>query len=228
MALRFLPLIIILILTAVCYFFIVDQYLSFEMLKAKHGELIAFVDEHSTATPLIYILIYSVSMALAIPDGFFLSIVGGFLFPEHLGILYVLISEMTGTLIFFLIARRTFNEYWQRKAGTLLKKLERGFKENQVSYLLFLRFVHLIPFWLLNLAAAYFRVPLWTFTWTTFVGFIPLALIYTQAGAGLGKILATEEHFSISSVLSANVIIMLICLGLFALLPVFIKLIKRH
>ena len=227
MLLRFLPLAFILILIGLCYFFIVDQYLTFEMLKTEHKRIIAFVHEHPVLTPILYISIYTISMTLAIPDGFFLSIVGGFLFPEHVGIVYVLISEMAGTLIFFLIARHTLQEYWQRKAGPLLKKLEKGFKENQVSYLLFLRFVHLIPFWLLNLAAAYFKVPLRTFAWTTFVGFIPLAFIYTQAGAGLGKILTTHESFSMSSVLDAKVITALICLGLLALAPVFIKSLRK-
>jgi uncharacterized membrane protein YdjX (TVP38/TMEM64 family) len=224
---RLLPLAIVLAVIIVCQLFVVDQFFSFEVLKAKREIINHFVQEHSFLTPLIFMTIYTISMALAIPDGFFLSVVAGFIFPEYIGIVYVLISEMAGTLIFFLTVRHTLTDYWHKKAGPLLNKLEKGFKENQVSYLLFLRFVHLIPFWLLNLASAYFRVPIWTFTWTTFLGFIPLAFIYTQAGSGLGKILATQDSFSISAVLSEKFLIILICLGLFALLPVFIKLFKK-
>lgn len=221
---RLVPIALFILALILFDLFIVDKYLSFDMLRTRQNELMAFVKAHPILTPLFYVLLYTISMALAIPDGFFLSIVGGFLFPTYLSITYVLLSEMLGTLIFFFLARRTVGaNFWHKRAGPLLLKLERGFKENQVSYLLFLRFVHLIPFWVLNLASAYFRVPAWTFTWTTFVGFIPLAFIYTQAGAGLGKALATKASLSPLDFLTPKVFLGLICLGLIALIPILIR-----
>jgi len=221
---RLLPIAVFIVAFVLFDLFIVDRYLSFEMLRTKQHEFLTFVKEYPLLTPFLYVTLYAVSMALAIPDGFFLSILGGFLFPSYLSITYVLFSEMLGTLIFFFLARRTVGaNFWHKKAGPLLLKLEKGFKENQVSYLLFLRFVHVIPFWLLNLASAYFRVPAWTFTWTTCIGFIPLAFIYTQAGSGLGKALATKESLSAFDILTPKVFLGLIGLGLLALIPIFIR-----
>jgi len=66
--------------------------------------------------------------------------------------------------------------------------MDHGFQNNAASYLLFLRFVPLFPFWLVNLAPAFFKVQLSTYIWTTFVGIIPGSFVYTQAGSGLGVI----------------------------------------
>lgn len=160
----------------------------------------------------------------------FIQLSRGFLFPIPLSTLYVVIGATLGALIIFLSARTAFGEFFQKKAGTLLKKMEKGFQENAWSYLLFLRFVPLFPFWLVNIAAAFFQVRVWIFVWTTIVGIIPGAYVYTQAGAGIGAVLESNRSFSFSGVFNAQMIVSLILLGilLFALFIVKKFMLKRH
>jgi uncharacterized membrane protein YdjX (TVP38/TMEM64 family) len=135
----------------------------------------------------------------------------------------VLIGATIGATLLFLAARTALGESLRKKAGPLLTKMEKGFKENAVSYLLFLRFVPLFPFWLVNLAPAFFNVPLRTFVWTTAVGILPGAFVFTQAGAGLNAIFENEGVFSVHTILNTQLKIALVCLGIFALIPVAIK-----
>ena len=48
--------------------------------------------------------------------------------------------------------------------------MEVGFRRDAASYLLTLRLIPVVPFWLVNLVPAFFGVPLRTFFWTTLVG----------------------------------------------------------
>jgi len=223
---RYLPIILIAILMGIVYATGIYRDLSFQNLKAYHSDLLLYVSKHPIAAPVIYIIVYIVATALSIPGGLFLSLIGGFLFPIPLSTLYVLIGATTGATLLFLSARSALGEKLFQKAGPRLKKMEKGFKENAVSYLLFLRFVPLFPFWLVNLAPAVFNVKLRTFVWTTFVGILPGAYVFTQAGEGLGAIFQSQGGLSLDAIFNIKVKIALIALGIFALIPIVVKKIR--
>ncbi len=60
-----------------------------------------------------------------------------------------------------------------------------------VPFLLSARLVPIIPFSLLSFVAGAARVPLWRFTWTTAIGYIPITAYFTYLGSRL-------EDFSLS------------------------------
>lgn len=226
---RFWPLIIILIGMAVIYFSGAYRYLSFDALKSYHHTLKTFVAAHPIATPVLYILIYILSTALSIPGAIFLTLIGGYLFPQPLSTIYVVLSATCGATLIFLAARTALKNPLKKKAGPFLKKMEKGFNDNAISYMLFLRFVPLFPFWIVNLAPAFFGVSLKTFIWTTLIGIAPGSFVFTLAGGGLEKIFETDQSFSISTVFNTELKIALTLLGVLALIPIVIKkLRKKH
>lgn len=227
---RFVPVAIILILMGIAYYFRLDMYLSLDQIKAHRIALSSFVLAHPYLAPIAYMAAYFAVTVLSIPGAIFLTLLGGFLFPQPFSTIYVVIGATLGAVILFLIAKTALGEPLRKKAGPFIQKMEKGFQENAASYMLFLRFVPLFPFWLVNLAPAFFGVPLWTFIWTTFVGIIPGVFVFTQIGAGLGSILDSSEKLTLSSALTTDVKIALIALGIFALLPILIKKIwnKNH
>ena len=101
--------------------------------------------------------------------------------------------------------------------------MEKGFQENAVSYMLFLRFVPLFPFWLVNIAPAFFGVSLATFFWTTLIGVVPGTLVFTLAGGGLEHLFESNEPFSLNSVFNTEIKFALLLLGITALIPIFLK-----
>lgn len=220
---KFIPILIIVALMLVGYFTGFYKSLDFDTLKYHHNELIEYVNNNPIMTPFMFMGTYAASTALSIPGGLLLSLLGGFLFRQPWSTIYVVIGATTGASLLFLAAKTALGGFLRKRAGPFLKKMEAGFNENAVSYMLFLRFVPLFPFWLVNLAPAFFRVRLRTYIWTTLVGITPGAFVFTQAGRGLGAIFETSEAFSLASVLNNETKIALIALGIFALIPIFIK-----
>lgn len=224
----FIPLFLIIILMGVAYFFGLHDYLSFQSLKEHRNVLLVLVETYPVLAPLFYIVFYAVSTALSVPGGIFLSLFGGFLFPQPFSTIYVVLGATLGAIILFLAASTAIGETLKHRAGPLLQKMRAGFQEDAAHYLLFLRLVPIFPFWMVNLAPAFFGVSLITFAWTTFFGIIPGAFVFTQAGVGLGAILDSGETLSVETIFNNQIKIALVALGLFALLPVVIKKLRKR
>lgn len=220
---KYLPLITLLVIMTIAYLSGIHELLTYESLKEHRDTLKQYVHSYPYFAPILYITAYTLSTALSIPGGAILSIFGGFLFPQPYSTLFVVIGATIGATMIFLIAKTAFGETLKEKAGEKLQKMQSGFQENAASYLLFLRLVPLFPFWLVNLAPAFFGVALFTFIWTTFIGIIPGAFVFTQAGVGLDAIFESGESFSIDTIFNNQIKIALVALGIFALLPVVIK-----
>lgn len=225
---RFLPLLIILIGMALIYCTGIYRYFSWDALKTYHHTLKDYIAIHPAFVTLAFICIYITLTALSFPGAIFLTLLGGYLFPLPLSTLYVVFSATCGATLIFLATKTAFGNSLRKKAGPFLKKMEKGFQDDAASYLLFLRFAPLFPFWVVNLAAAFFSVPLWTFIWTTAVGITPGSFAFTFVGSGLEKILDSDQPFSLSLIFNTQLKIALVLLGLIALIPIAIKKWKRN
>lgn len=212
---------------ACIYFSGVYHYVSFVTLKYYHEALKSFVIDHFLLVSFLYILIYVIATALSFPGAFVLTIFGGYLFPQPLCTIYVVCSATIGATIVFLVTKTALGDSLKDKASPFLKKMEKGFKENGASYLLFLRFIPIFPFWIMNIAPAFLYVSLKTFIWTTFVGVIPGSIVFTLSGSGLKRVFENNEEFSIHTILNTQMKIALCLLGLLALSPILIKKIRK-
>ena len=129
------------------------------------------------------------------------------------------------------------------RVGPWLTRLREGFSENALSYLLFLRLVPAFPFVVVNLAAAVLGVPLRTYVLGTFLGIIPGTTAIAVAGAGLGSVIKAQNRsyhacvaaqstdpgvtcpyrIDTSALLTKELILALVLLGIVALIPVALK-----
>lgn len=224
---KYLPILLIFLGMASIYFSGVYHYLSLDYLRTYHKSLKLFVGMYPVAVPVLFCTVYIISTTLSVPGAVFLTLLGGYLFPQPFSTIYVVFSATCGATIIFLTARTALKDILKKKAGPFLQNMEKGFQENVISYLLFLRFVPLFPFWLVNIAPAFFGVSLMTFVWTTLVGIFPGTLVFTLAGEGLDKILENNKTFSISTVFNVQIKIALLMLGITALVPIVWKKIKK-
>ena len=104
-----------------------------------------------------------------------------------------------------------------------IARMEKGFQEGEVSYLLIMRLVPAMPFFIANLAPAFLGARTWTFVWTTFVGIIPGTVVYISVGAGLGEQLARGEAPDLGVIFQPHVLGPLLGLAVLAALPVALK-----
>jgi uncharacterized membrane protein YdjX (TVP38/TMEM64 family) len=222
-ALAIAPFVIILVLIVIFYLTGLYHQLSFETIKHQHEQWKLFVLHHPFLSVFYFVGIYIVSVVLVIPDSTLLTLLSGFLFPLPLAILYTSISETIGATLFFLAARLAYTKTIEKKEGYFLHRLQKKFQENQASYLLFLRFSHLLPFWLVSFSAGIFHVRTATFIWTTLVGVIPLTYVIAQSGSSLSIYLEAHEHFSWNGIFTTELKLGLIALGCIALLPLAYK-----
>jgi len=133
------------------------------------------------------------------------------------------VAATIGATILFIAAKTALGDLLRAKAGPFLQKMEAGFREDALSYLLVLRLIPLFPFFIVNLVPAFLGVSLRVFVIATFGGIIPGSFVYATVGAGLGSIFDAGGEFSASGILTPEIITALVGLAVLALLPVAYK-----
>ncbi len=220
---RFLPLGVLALAIGAVFASGLHQYLTFESLKENREALLGFVDRNPLVAPLAFVSIYAVATALSLPGGAVLTIAGGFMFGIWLGGLCVVIGATIGATAIFLIAKTALGSALRDKAGPWLSKMEAGFKENALSYLLVLRLVPLFPFWLVNLVPAFLGVALGTYVLGTFLGIIPGSLVFASVGNGLGAVFDAGETPDLGVIFKPAILGPILALSLLALVPIAYK-----
>jgi uncharacterized membrane protein YdjX (TVP38/TMEM64 family) len=224
---RFLPLAALAAGLVIFFALGLHRYLSFGALAENRDLLIRLVEDHPVTAPLAYISVYALAVAFSIPGAVVLTIAGGFLFGTWAGGLFVVVGATIGAVGVFLAARTAFGEGLRRRAGPWIGRLEAGFRENALSYLLVLRLVPLFPFWLVNLVPAFLGVPLTTYALGTFVGIIPGSFVYASVGNGLGAVFDAGGTPDLTIIFKPEILLPIIGLSLLALIPVVYKKFKR-
>ena len=163
-----------------------------ELLYEHRLELKAYIDQHLWLALAIYLGVYIAVVALSLPGGLFMTIGGGFLFGWAIAGPATVVAATIGATLVFLAVRTALGETLAARAGPWLAKLRDGFKQNAMSYLLFLRLVPAFPFFVVNIAPALLGVPLSTFVVATLIGIIPGTFAFAFAGAGLDSVFAAQ------------------------------------
>jgi uncharacterized membrane protein YdjX (TVP38/TMEM64 family) len=223
------------------------RYLTIAALGENRDSLRAFIEAHKLFSLAAFVALYAVAVALSVPGGAVLTIAGGFLFGWLLGGAAAVVAATIGATALFLIARSTLGTLLAARAGPWLSRFRQGFQEDAFSYLLFLRLVPIFPFWLVNLAPGLLGVGLTTYVITTFLGIIPGTFAFALAGSGLDSVIAAQQasyqsclakagpegpescSYSLEpgALLTKELIVGLVALGLVALVPVAVKWIRR-
>jgi uncharacterized membrane protein YdjX (TVP38/TMEM64 family) len=223
---RFLPLAALAAGLVIFFALGLHRYLSFGALAENRDFLMGLVEDHPVTAPLAYIAVYALAVAFSIPGAVVLTIAGGFLFGTLAGGIFVVIGATLGAIGVFLAARTAFGEGLRKRVGPWIGRLEAGFRENALSYLLVLRLVPLFPFWLVNLVPAFLGVPLATYVIGTFIGIIPGSFVYASVGNGLGAVFDGGGTPDLSIIFEPEILLPIVGLSLLALIPVIYKRVK--
>lgn len=225
---RLLP-VLVLVAGFVAFFALgLNRYVTFETLREHREALLNWVESYGALAVLTYMAAYAAAVAFSVPGGAVLSITGGFLFGAVWGTVYIVISATIGATAVFLIAKTSLGDPLRAKAGPWLHRMEAGFRENALNYLLVLRLVPLFPFFVVNLVPAFLGVSLPLYVLGTFFGIIPGSFVYASVGAGIGSIFAAGKQFTPGDVITPQVLAALIGLAVLALIPVIYKKIKAR
>lgn len=219
---RYLPILLIGV-GAIAAFVLARDYLSFDALLANYEELTAKRDQNIVVAVVVFAAIYTICVAFSVPGAIWLTLIGGFLFGTVLGTITVVLAATLGALLIFLAAKTALGDVLRAKAGAWVAKMEDGFRAGEVSYLLIMRLVPAVPFFIANLAPAFLGARTWTFLWTTIVGIIPGTLVFISIGAGLGEQLARGEAPNLGVIFEWHILGPLLGLAALAALPLILK-----
>ncbi len=224
---KLLPVAIIIAIFAAFFLLGGHKYITLESLKTHRQTLLDWAASHHLLAALIFMAAYGVMVAATIPGALVMTLAGGFLFGVIEATIYVVFSATLGATAIFLIARYAFRDYFQEKAGQAIRRMEKGFKENALSYLLVLRLVPIFPFFIVNLVPAFLGVPLRTYVIGTLFGIIPGTFVYCLVGNGLGAIIDKGGEPNLGRIFEPEILSALIGLALLSLIPVIHKRFKR-
>ena len=225
---RWLPLGLIALGLILVFALDLDRFASFRHLREHHQRLTELVAAHYVQALLGYLLLYVLFVALSLPGAIWLTVAAGFLFGAVVGAIMAVIAATTGATLLFLATKTSLGDYLHSHAGPWLAKVERGFADNQWSYLLMMRLFPVIPFFIANLVPAFLGVPLPVFIITTVIGIIPATVIFATVGAGLGSVLETSADLSLRSLMTPQVEGALAGLAVLAAAPIALKFLRRH
>lgn len=229
---RFVPLLLIVACLAAGYAFGWQRYLTLDYLAASRLALKETVAADPIAAPLVFMGLYALVVALSVPAASILTIFAGFLFGWFAGGFLVAIAATAGATVLFLAARTAFGDFLRERAGDRVLRLAEGFEKDAFGYLLALRLAPVFPFFLVNIAPAFFHVRLRTYLAATFLGILPATFVYAYLGRSIDAVL-TEAHqagrpVGLADLVSPQVTVAFLLLALIALLPVAVRALRRR
>ncbi len=200
--------------TALAAFFVFDlgNYLTLDALKQQQQGLSDFYDQHPWQTILIYLAVYVAATALSLPGATLLTLAGGALFGVLVGTVVISFASTIGATLAFLVSRFLLRDYVQQKFSDRLRGVNAGFAKDGAFYLLSLRLLPVVPFFVVNLLMGLTPMRAWRYYGVSQLGMFPATLIYVNAGTQLGQLQSLRD------VASPGVIISLALLGLFPLI----------
>ncbi|HEY3307103.1 MAG TPA: TVP38/TMEM64 family protein [Desulfuromonadaceae bacterium] len=192
-----------------------NDYLNLEYIKEHRERFFEYVQGHYLQAVIIFIVLYLLT-ALILPGALALTVAGGMIFGKFPAVLYVNIAATLGAILAFFATRLVIGIWLQKRFKSQLNRFNREMEKHGRNYLLVLRILPIIPFFVVNYCAGLTRIPLRTFIWTTSLGVLPGSFIYAFAGEQLRTVNAAQDLFSWKTTLA------LLLLALFALLPVIL------
>lgn len=220
---RLLPVAVILAGFATFFFLGGHEYLSFAALSEHRDAITAWYDENTVLAIALIWVAYALTVAFSLPGAVWLTLICGFVLGTWGAVVVVVTSATVGSVLIFLAARYAFADFFHAKAGPMLHKMEDGFRENALSYLLFLRLVPVFPFWLVNLVPAFLGVPLRTYLIGTLIGIIPGSFVYCSVGNGLGALFEKGEAPDLGIIFEPAILVPMVGLAVLSLIPIIYK-----
>jgi pyruvate/2-oxoglutarate dehydrogenase complex dihydrolipoamide dehydrogenase (E3) component/uncharacterized membrane protein YdjX (TVP38/TMEM64 family) len=213
LAMRALLIASLLLCVSIFFYFDLGQYLSFEALKSKREALLGLVKEHPVQAALAFFAIYVVAAALSFPGAGVLTIAGGALFGLVAGTVLVSFASSIGALLAFWSARFLFRDFVKRKLGERLAPIEKGIEKDGAFYLLTLRLVPAVPFFVVNLLMGLTSIKSRTYYGISQIGMLLGTVAYVYAGTQIARIDSPADIVS-PGLLAAFAVIGVMPLGL--------------
>ena len=219
--------IILLLIIATFGLIFFSEWISFDALKENRAEISEFRDKNFTLSIVIFWVFYVILVVFSLPGAAVASVSGGFLFGLGAGLLINITAASTGAALLFLLVRYGMKSFKYNKSNTLnsnfVIQIKNALVTNQISIMLTLRLVPVVPFFLANILPALVGVRLFNFIWTTIIGIIPGGIVFTWIGVGVGEVFDRNEYPNFELLFSPVILGPILGLVALLLLPMIMR-----
>jgi uncharacterized membrane protein YdjX (TVP38/TMEM64 family) len=182
----------------------------------REAALRQFQDDHPVLMFAAAFLLYVAVTGLSLPGATPLSLVYGWYFGFPAAVVLVSFASTTGATIAFLISRYLLRDAVRNRFGGFLRKVDRELERDGVYYLLMLRLVVGLPYFVVNLVMGLTPMRIWTYWWVSQLGMLPATAVYCYAGSVVPD-LATLAERGLQEILTWQLALALTLLGIFPL-----------
>ena len=165
-----------------------QQYFSWKFLRSHLNEWRDEADRNLLLSLAVFFGVYVAVTALSLPVALPLTVVGAVLFGRWVGTAVISLSSTAGATLAFLNSRYLLRDWVQRKFAARLEPLNRGVERDGAYYLLTLRLVPLVPFFLINLGMGLTPMRVSTYAFVSWAGMLVGTFLYVNAAAPLTTI----------------------------------------
>jgi uncharacterized membrane protein YdjX (TVP38/TMEM64 family) len=207
---------LLLVAIAIVAIVVFRDRISVEALAAQETHLRQWYRDQPLLALTIAFAIYFTLTSLSVPTIWPLTVVYGWLFGFWPALLVVSFASTAGGTVGLLISRYLLREFVEQRFPGRWQAIDRGVDREGVSYLLMLRLMPVVPFFVVNLLMGLTRMRVRTFWWASQLGMLPATCIYVYAGATVPSLQALKEQ-GVAGLVSWQTTTALILLGLFPL-----------
>lgn len=161
-----------------------DQ-LSLSQLAAKEAWFRQFQTDHPVLIYLIAFAIYVTVAGLSLPGAAAMTLVVAWLFGFWPGLILVSFGSTTGATVAFLLSRYLLQASVTRRFGPRLAAFNAALQREGTFYLLSLRLIPAVPFFVINAVMGLTPIRVRTFFWISQIGMLPGTAVYVYAGASV-------------------------------------------
>lgn len=196
---------------------------SLSSLAVYEAEILSFRTNHPGLASAAAAGIYIVITALSLPFATAATLVTAWIFGFPVGLLIVSFSSTAGATLAFLLSRHLLRDSVEKRFLVQASRIRRAIERDGAAYLLTLRLVPAIPFFIVNLVMGLTRMPTITFWWVSQLGMLPGTIVYVYAGSVVPRMETLLEK-GVSGALEGRQLIQLTtALSALALMPWLIK-----
>lgn len=227
---RLLPFAIIAAGLVVGYLSGLHHYVSLDYLAHAHADMRAAIAGREVLAAIAFAAFCLIVTSFGFPLPLVLALFGGLLFGWIAGGVLASVGATGGATFIYMALRTAFGPRLRRWIGRHSTQLARGFERDAFAYLLALRLAPFIPFAVLNIACTPFRIRISTYMLATFLGVLPLTLIFAGLGEsideGFAEAAAEGRRLALSDLMTSEVWLGAAGLALVAVLPVIVKAVR--
>lgn len=208
---------IFLILIFIAFTYYTSIYFTFDNINENKTEITNFVTENYLFSISIILFLSVFFINSPIPMSAIFMMMNGFLFGFYMGSILNLISITFASYLGFILSRYVFKKDFELKYKNKFHEIKGEIENHGFYYFLSIRFIFIIPNFLINILGGISNISNKKFLLSTFLGSILFSLLYANIGFQLKLINSVFDVFNL------NLLFTLLFFASISLLPIIFE-----